>query len=220
MTNYTLSQRRLGEAGFSLAEMLVVLALLALIGTLLSTAIWSGRRTLEAAERAQTQSSVDAACQLFKDLVSGAHNIDPIPNDDRRSPFLGRTEGVVFVSRLEKRGNFAGLYHINLRLMPNQSTSPNGRTLVVELQLYRPRQGAPRATAERLEQHKLLPGVDRMTLRYFGQRATEDVAQWHDDWTDVARLPLLVALNIRFVSSRQGHDFDLTVSLPTATDHQ
>jgi len=58
-----------------------------------------------------------------------------------------------------------------------------------------PELAGDRSSATRNE---LLTDVEHVELSYFGRVASENAAQWHDNWTQQSMLPQLVRIQVRF----------------------
>lgn len=203
-----------GARGFTLVELLVALALLALMSTLLLAALHGGRRVLDAAERQQSELPVDAAQALLRELLSGARPVNARPNAAAQAlpTFSGASDQVVFTTLLDKRGQYGGLYEATIMLGP--SSHEASRALILDLRLQR--RGADAAAAGEQTRHVLLEGVRDLKLAYYGRLGDDAAPRWHEEWRDRQRLPSLITVRSSFSEGSTRRFPDMLVGLPLA----
>ena len=109
--------RRDGQAGFTLPEVLIALALLAVIASLLVNAIASAQLALQATDRQATLSTVPAVQTVLRRLMTEARpgpETSERPDADRA--FVGARDQVSFISSFVRQGQFGGLWRYDLML--------------------------------------------------------------------------------------------------------
>jgi general secretion pathway protein J len=206
------------DDGFTLVELLVSLALLSMIAALLSSALWSGRQILEATERAQSRPSIDAVRHLLNDLLTGARLVAASPGAEEKLPsFRGGASSASFVTLVEKRGQYAGLYNAEITLGPTAQRA-SGSALVLRLGLRRETPSAAGVARAGDEQYEVMAGVERLLLRYYGRIESEQVPRWHGTWAEPNRLPTLVGLQLSVAADLQRPSPELVIGLPLAVD--
>jgi general secretion pathway protein J len=163
-----------GEAGFTLIEVLVALALSAFVGVILlhgvRLATFGLDRHTKAAEQLDARQSLD---ELLRRTLGSAVSIPRIAGGE----FAGKPEAVEFVAATEDGG--AGLYRVTLGL-------DAARSLVLHRRLATPA-GNPREAAT-----VLAPRLRSFRLAYFGVDAANATPAWHDSWQQLNVLPLMV----------------------------
>jgi len=165
------------EAGFTLIEVAVALALSALVSLILlqgiRLAVTGFERHTRAAERLDARQSLDA---LLRRVLGSAIMVSRIAGSD----FVGRPDAVEFLGAADDAG--PGLYRIDLGIDPAR----RGRPLVLRRRLAAP-DGDPREAASIVATQ-----VRTFRLAYFGSDAGDAAPAWHDSWQHLANLPLMV----------------------------
>ena len=204
------------DAGFTLLELLVAVALLAAITALLVGAITSARTAIETVERTNSQAAISGVRRFVADALSEARPLQTLTKERKRQPtFLGSTIRLRFVSSSERPGQFAGLYQYELFLQPRSGQS-SGSDLVVRQRLWRPLQVAQTGRKNQAQLITLIAGVSNMSLRYYGALDGERAPRWHANWQGSAKLPLLVALDLDLSGEREDAWPRLVVKLQLA----
>src|SRR5262245_4789313 len=200
------------ETGFTLPEVLIALALLAVIASLLVEAIASTRLALQATDRQLSHGAVPRTQAVLRRLIAEGR---PGPEASRQldldRAFIGGRDKVSFVSSFVAQGQFGGLWRYDLAVDPNDVSAAPG-ALVIAQRLLRPAtayapDGAPPSTRS-----VLLKGVQDLRLRYFGVLEGDGAPQWHDSWQHPSLLPLLVSVDVRFAEKDQPYWVILVVA--------
>lgn len=169
------------DAGFTLVELLVALALSALVSLVLLHGIRLAAagldRQMRASERLDARQSLD---DLLRRTLGSAAAIPRAAGGE----FTGMPDGVEFVAAAEDGG--PGLYRVNLAL-------ERGR-LILRRKLAAP-QGDPRAAASVVASR-----LRDFRLAYFGVETLGATPAWHDSWQQLTTLPLMV----RVILDRDG----------------
>jgi general secretion pathway protein J len=162
------------EDGFTLLEMLVALALSALVGVILLHGVQLAASGLDrhakATERLDARQSLD---ELLRRTLGAAVLIPRTAGGD----FAGEPTALEFLAATEDGG--AGLYRVTLSIDP-------ARSLILRRRLAVPA-GDPRAATS-----VLATRLRAFRLAYFGADATDATPAWHDSWRQLNILPLMV----------------------------
>src|SRR5262249_8060730 len=109
------------EAGFTLVELLVALALMVVIAGLLVSAIVGARQALNVVDQRGTQASVPAVQSLLRQLLVEARgNRDAIVQANPDRAFVGAPDKLGFVSSFVPQGQYGGLWRYELALDASQ----------------------------------------------------------------------------------------------------
>jgi general secretion pathway protein J len=195
--------RQDGQAGFTLPEVLIALALLAVIASLLVNAIASARLALQATDRQATLSAVPAVQAVLRRLMTEARpgpETSERPDADRA--FVGAGDQVSFISSFVPQGQFGGLWRYDLMLDQDGAAGVPG-ALVLAQRLLRPAPSDTSGPPPVAMRTGLLKGVQDLRLRYFGALDGERAPQWYEDWRHPSRLPLLISVDVVFAQKDQ-----------------
>lgn len=181
------------EAGFSLLELLVSLALLALILVAMPSLLRLGERAREASEDLDRSGAPGAALAFMEQRLAQA-----MPGYERNADgrltvtFRGRPDNVSFVAPSALGPAGGGLYRFELRA---NAEVDGARALALRWSLYRPSTAEADAsppTQERI----LVANIAGLGLRYFGRPKPDAEPAWFDEWTRTDLLPDLVELRV------------------------
>lgn len=175
------------DAGFTLVEMLIALALMALIGVMLSQALSMMSSIAGVSTRLAEAEEVQTLRDHLRRTLGEVAGRRP---DGIFPPFLGTVDGVSATLPANRDLDRAAEQRLDLRAVPGDA----GLDLV-ETRL--PVRGdADGATPERLLGR--LVGVE---LRYFGSPGPKQPAQWLAEWSRRDARPALVELRLAFAPS-------------------
>lgn len=181
------------EDGFTLVELLVSLALMAMMSAYALGALRSFGAIERVSRQFEAQAEVDAVQRNLRQLIGDARWIlrtgdDGVP----QAIFSGEPERLVLLSVLNDRLERGGLYVLEF------THDAANRHLEMRRRLYRPSgDGSERRLV-------LLEGVERIALRYCGTPCTADPSRWPESWEAADRLPSRVALDIAFTTPGRG----------------
>lgn len=181
------ARRRPG--GFTLVELLVGLALFALISILLAGGLRFGIRAWEVGrERAEPTDEVGLAQNLLRRELGEA----ALQRDDRdASTFAGGPDSVAFAAPLPAAAMAGESYAFLL-----QASAVAERT---DLALaWKPATAASRPGEGDVGSAVLLEDIAGIELAYFGATAPGRAPVWSSRWNGVAGLPQLIRLRVRF----------------------
>jgi len=181
--------------GFTLVEMLIALALTAIIASLLVGAISSAGQALRSVDRHGEDAAIPAARGGLRQLLAEARaGVEP---SEPGREFVGGSDTLSFVSSFAPRGQYGGLWSYTITLDAN-GADPKSTGLVVSQRVVRPSSsiagGPPRIEIRTV----VLAGVKSLKLRYFGAADKDSPPHWQDSWRHPSRLPRLVSIDIGF----------------------
>lgn len=176
---------RAAEQGLTLIELLVSMAILALLAGCIVGGLSMGRRAFESDRANGNDARADAAIQSLLHLLASAL---PYPIDkEKSSVFEGTEENIRFVALSEGRALRGGAYGVDLRRV--------GGELVLTI-ANRP--GGPKQGKWPTSEVVVLRGVRAVHFRYFG---TSGQAVWQTEWHSQG-LPNLVSIMVDFEDGR------------------
>ena len=174
------------EAGFTLVEMLIALALAALIGVMLSQAL---AVTGSIAGISAHLTDAEAVQTLRDHLRRTLGEVAGRRPDGTPTPFLGTPDGLSTILGANRELERAGEQRLDLRARPGAA----GLDLVESRLAV---QGTETEVAPAPE--RLLGRVASLELRYFGSPAPKQPPRWLPDWSRRDAHPALVELRIGF----------------------
>ena len=183
-------------AGFTLIELLVAITLLGLLMAALFGGLQLGARAWETGQRRiEASSTLQIVQQFIRTRLEQAVPVYLIDQrGESRIAFRGRMEEVSFVAPLPDLLG-GGLYQFTLGLSGDDVGRPHlglaWRRFLVDAQ------GEP-VPGEVLGQRTLVTGPDTLSFAYYGTAGSDPAPRWHDDWSEVEALPLLVRLRIGY----------------------
>ena len=182
-----------GDNGFTLIEMLVSLALLALITGLLTQLVFEGRRALVFVDRANTQTPVIAVQHFLRAALT---QVQPIlaggVGEQSRLGLSGDDDTMTFTTSYATQGDYQGLYRVVVGTVPNARGSLD---LVAEQTLYRPNDAAGTAPSRRLN---LIDNIAGVGFAYYKAQVEDGQDHWQTEWPGSIALPGLISIKIRF----------------------
>lgn len=191
-----IGRRRRGEQGLTLIELLLALALLAVLTGFLAGGLSMGRRAFEIDRASGVSGETDAAIQALSSLIASAL---PIPastaNPKSGIVFDGRQATLSFIGLSEGRALRGGPHMIRLRR--------SGIDLVVDVVGSTP-EAAGDAAGPAPTRVVALSGVRDIRFSYFGSASPAAPPAWQPQWFRAERLPDLVSIQIDFEDARRN----------------
>jgi len=187
-------RRHRGEQGLTLIELLLALAILAVLTGFLAGGLSIGRRAFDADRASGVGGETDAAIQAISSLIGSAL---PVPagtaNPKAGIIFEGHQASLSFMGLSEGRALRGGPHMIRLRR--------SGMDLVVDVV-----GSAPAADSAGLAPTRVvaLSGVRDIRFSYFGRAAPAGPPGWQAQWLRAERLPDLVSIQIDFEDARRN----------------
>ena len=177
--------------GFTLLEILLALALLALVMLGVWGAMASATRIAHSADAVMARSeSVRTVQQFLRRYVSAAQLQPYLAEGDARARmFEGDATSMRYVAPLPMQSGHAGLYVQTIRLTRNAS---GGASLELVYQPYS--DDTPQAGDA--VTHLLLADLQGGQFQYLAAAAFDKPAAWRDDWQAANGLPLAVRIQL------------------------
>lgn len=179
------------EAGFTLVELLVTLALMSFIAVTLTATFQMTRRAVRTINESNERAAV-ATIQAF--VIESLKQMFPVLQDTnglhRGVYFTGREQAIAFVSNYAGGGTIGGLHAVLLEQRPPQNGLSNKSSLILQVKVWRPLPDGKSEVYERI----LLENINSFGVQYFdGDRSI-----WHQQWPYPNRLPDLLKLSVEF----------------------
>ena len=186
------------ESGFTLVEVIVALALLAMVTALLAGSMRGMRFVHAAMERSERSSSVQAAQSYLRSLFAAIAPNGGVQLGAASSVFIGDATSMTFRSTHTALGEVQGIYRVTLSLQPSA-----GSQLAFDLVVLQTLDRTPRETGTQPDapsrRSALVTGIAAASFGYFGsQGETGEDMQLSPAWTAADRLPRLVRIALRF----------------------
>jgi general secretion pathway protein J len=181
----TRRQTRIQERGSTLLELLVAVALLALLCSYSFTAIRNLRNFDRANRNIENSSSLEAVTAHLRRTIAAARIAFFTRADSTAGlAFIGEESRIALVTDGESGLELGGLYLVQIGLN-------NDRQLVAYRRPFRP--NMPPATDH--DPIVLLDGVAALSFRYYGSREEGAEPEWHARWVSARLLPKAVKIS-------------------------
>lgn len=202
------------EAGFTLMELLVAMALLGLLSLALFSGIRLGARSWDTGTRRMEQlNDVEVAQSLLRRQLGTARGLTLFDADDRNgSSFVGAPDSLFFAAPLPAHRGIGGPYGFALRIVRR----PGGRDLVLAWRLHRPEQ-EPSVTGEFEEETVLLSDVADVAFEYYGAPERNREPDWFERWNGADGMPLLVRVEVEFPAG-DGRSWPMLTVAPALSE--
>jgi general secretion pathway protein J len=179
------------EAGFTIVELMVSLALLALILLLLPGAVRTGHRGWETAAVIDAREASRASIDFLRQrLAEASTRFETADSGLARLAFKGEVQRLSFVAPAPTGPYGGGLYRFTVVAAQNAGDS----TLDIEVRM-KPFRSSAQDAALPEHVHQLIGGVQGLSMRYFGPQIEGDPSSWSEAWPRYDRLPNLVEIN-------------------------
>jgi general secretion pathway protein J len=190
------AHRRQGEQGLTLIELLLALAILAVLTGFLAGGLSIGRRAFDADRTGEISAETDGAIQAITTLIGSALPVRGNTADLKSGvKFEGRQETLSFVSLSEGRSLRGGPHTVRLRR--------SGGDLVVDVMGAAP-EPAGSAVGPVPTRVVVLSGVRDIRFSYFGGVNSAGPSGWQAQWLGAEGLPALVSIQIDFEDARRN----------------
>lgn len=188
-------RRKSGVQGLTLIELLLSLAILAVLTGFLAAGLSMARRAFETDRASGIGAETDAALEAISTVIGSALPVRASNAADQHSTvvFDGRKRALVFVGLSEGRSLRGGPHKIGFRQI--------GTDLVIDVV----GSGAKTQAAElSVPGAIVLRGVRRIDFGYFGRANSAGAPSWRTEWVGVDHLPELVSVRIDFEDERRN----------------
>lgn len=185
------------EAGYSLVEMLVVLALVGVLSATIMMTTYQFRHLLRLDAQVEARLALQRTARHVARLLEQTEDIAMLSTDGTtRYPLQGDKDEVRFFAVARRGAHVRGLREIWLRLDRADGT---GRLL----QDMAPRRVTVTASEVR-EEIELASDVTKLEFSYYGAQDGSSGARWQSSWSDPKTLP--TAISVRFSARRNSAD--------------
>jgi prepilin-type N-terminal cleavage/methylation domain-containing protein len=196
-----LTMRR--RAGFSLLEVLLAVALLAMITSAILGGLHLGKRAWETGRDYESVGEVEEAAGAIASILTRAFPAAIARNDqDQSVAFRGRGDNLRLVTSYDGGASWAGLMLTEVGL--------SGRDLSIWTNVFR---ADSWRSSDRGRAVKAVVGVETFELSYFGAPAPDAPPRWTNSWIDQSTAPQLVAVKLVALRNRKRIDVSFTVAL-------
>jgi general secretion pathway protein J len=182
--------------GFTLLEILVAMALLAMMAGVLMGSLSLTGRSLEGGEqKAEATAGMRLAHDFLRSQLESQYPIRWRKIADTPLLFVGERDAMQFAAAVPQRIAGSGIWYYRLAVGRNADRSP----LVLERVV--PELGALEATEFRDADRSILADdVEELRISYLGRDplVAETIAPtWRDRWDDRQRLPQMIRIDVR-----------------------
>ena len=185
---------RVRDAGFTLLELLVSMALLAVMFALVAAGLRFGAKAWEAGtERMGNLSETSAVQHFIRQRLTSVYPILSADEDDDFLFFVGTKERVEFATILPDHFGIGGFYKVTIGV----SRQGQQTDLVFRHGLYR-FDGSNETTQSTDRTSPLLENIDEARISYFGAPTDDEDPRWRASWQDMPTLPELIRVEVGF----------------------
>ncbi len=201
------------EDGFTLPEVLVAIALTALLVSLLSGALNLSLKAWDASTEIDRAAQANMARDFLRRIVAAA---EPVRirgrNGNLQLVFRGEKQRLEFVTAMPERHVKAGLYKLVLYLVSEDSAAAPRKTsaLMLDIAPFQPR-GMEQLSQAQVT--KLMNGVETFEIGYFGDSAGNGQPEWQSRWEQSDNLPSLIWVVIGSAEERREKPQTLVVEV-------
>ncbi len=202
------------QAGFTLVELLVSLALTAAIASFILGGFHLARRTWAITYDRERIEEIDAAAPRLRGLLAKAIPAKTVNDADRtaRLHFEGRADSVIFVTLSEATAFQGGPMQVRLSWQDRPPRPGHPAALVLRTAVFR---ADPRFVFES-DPVVLFRNVVGFSLRYFGAPAGDQPSEWHTEWLGHDRMPLAMLVQVDFAPASGSRRLVLQTALRLA----
>ena len=185
------------EAGFTLIEMIIGVALLAMLMALLASSIGLARQALTAVDRSSSALPVEGAQTYLRGALAQAMVTQRMAaNGDRELTFSGTAESMSFTTAFAPKSQLDGLYRVDLKVERPADGRP-GLDLLVTQSLERSASAAALVPPTR-RMSRVLTNIRSAAFSYLVAADGNQAPEWRDAYAALDRLPRMIAIDVTF----------------------
>jgi Tfp pilus assembly protein PilE len=175
------------QAGFSVVEAVVALALLAIVLALTSTALNASRHALRRVLANDGHASFVTSLRFIEQRLADVQPLYESRIGNRASiHFAGEPDRAVFLAAVEGADFSGGLYHVELGTRVAAAAG-----LALRMTPYVPYR---HPVLPPVEQRVIDAAVSDIKIRYFGPDESGGVPTWHESWRGRAEVPFAIEM--------------------------
>jgi len=197
------------DAGFTMLELLLALALMSLIISTIVAGLYLARRAWESTRDRETAIEMEEAARALSDLLSLSY---PMLMARENAPptiaFHGLANGCRFVALSEGESDWGGFVMNEIATVG----AATGQSLNVWTIVYRADTGIA-ISVDDMRKTQVLRDVDFLEFSYFGASDPQAQPVWSSVWTERLTLPRLVAVRLGAHRSGRPIETSFTVAL-------
>lgn len=183
-----------GEAGFTLVELLVGLALFSLLATLLFDNVRFGIKAWQLGNAHAEQFEHDLIAQdLLRRLIGNVYPMMVRDGATQQLDFEGGKDAVSFLGNAPVVAGAGGRFRYKVLVERRQDRTDLVMSAAPEL-------ASPEGQAM-ARRTVLLADIDRAEFSYFGDGETGQTLQWQDSWRQRVNMPRLMRIRVAFRSA-------------------
>lgn len=199
------------EAGFTLVELLVGLALFSLLATLLFDNVRFGLRAWQHGNAHAAQFERNLVTQdLLRRLIGNIYPMLVAEGGTQRLDFEGSKEAVSFLGNAPVVASGGGRFRYRIFVERQQSHADLVMSATPEL--------AKQQDATMTRRTVLLSDIANAEFAYFGEGTSERNLQWQDSWAQRVDMPSLMRIRVAFRSTEAQLWPDLVIAPRIAAD--
>ncbi len=191
-----MTPRRMRCAGFTLIELIAALVLLALMSSVIYSALSLAGRAWDGGEAKATQvSEMRQAHEFLREELAAQFPLRLKKAVDLPLMFVGERDELRYTASLPTRVAEGGVLYFRLAL----ARVDDHTQLIVERLLPDP-QATQNPDFQNVEHSVLAADIAELKISYFGRdpgAVFTDPPSWRDRWDDRQRLPLLVKIDVQ-----------------------
>jgi type II secretion system protein J len=172
-------------AGFTLLELIISIALFAIIVLIIAGAVNLGYRSFSSGEK--KMNAVERLRSSLTIIDAQIQSGVPLTLEDdgvKQYYFMGEQDSLKFSTNYSIWGGQKGYVIVNYRV---EADNRGKRTLFAS---------EYKVGMESEKETKLLEGFDEITFDYFKQDATEEEGEWINQWVDEEMMPTRIRINL------------------------
>jgi prepilin-type N-terminal cleavage/methylation domain-containing protein len=179
------TRRKAKIAGFTLLELIISIALFAIIVLIIAGAVNLGYRSFSSGEK--KMNAVERLRSSLTIIDAQIQSGVPLTLEDdgvKQYYFMGEQDSLKFSTNYSIWGGQRGYVIVNYRV---EADDRGKRTLFAS---------EFKVGMESEKETKLLEGFDEITFDYFRQDATEEEGEWINQWVDEEMMPTRIRINL------------------------